>query len=342
MNMEQELQASDGVSKFLDYVSRMLERSDFLIPLAAAQRQFRADSYQMASAAQLEDLFHDALATYLREAHPNVALARRHGKELWDYGVGTTRFSHKESAKQPSFAVWWTAGQKSDRGYVPLKETWDYDYPVVFVLASPIGPLDLSALDGTGDASPIHPRLRLSTSLGARAITTSKPLPAGRHNLLLLNLLDPVAGTFEVERTWRPGMWESLAFGDIWPYLGGEGISTRDLWLSRPGGQLPAEDLLESAAEWKLVEETLLPGIYVLEGDQLQGMPLIANNRAHLVRPEYVLEMLRSAARQDRYRPFPTWFAHFADMTPPNLYAQQRMQYELLFAPRVTVDLGSG
>lgn len=339
MNLEPTVgagQGASGVDKFLDYVSRMLERSDFLLPLAAAQRQFRADSYQMASAAQLEDLFHDALATYLREAHPNVALARRQGKELWDYGVGDTKFSHKESARLPTFAVWWTAGTKTSGGYVPLRDTWDYEYPVVFVLASSIGDLSLEPVDLRGAASVTSPPLRLLTSLGARAITSTKSLSVGKHDLALLNLLDE--GTFELEHWWKRGTWEEMAFADIWPHLGGEGISTRDLWVVRSGLPQIDDALLSTSQTWRLVSDSLLPGIYVLEGPQLQKMPLTANNRAHLVRPDYVLEMLRDAAQAGRYRPMPTWYAHYADMTPPNLYAQQRMQYERLFAPRVQMS----
>lgn len=324
-----------GVDRFLGYVSRMLERSDFLLPLAAAQRQFRADSYQMASAAQLEDLFHDALATYLREAHPGVALTRRDGKELWDYGVGDAKFSHKESAKSPTFAVWWTAGTKTEHGYVPLHDTWDYEYPVVFVLASPIGELRLELLDSTGAVWSANPPLRLTTSLGARAIAGTKPPPAGRHDLALLNFLDD--GTFELEHSWERGTWEELSFAEVWPSLGGEGISSRDLWIVRDGLPQGQSLLIDTSQIWRLAGDSLLPGIYVLEGPQLQQMPLTANNRAHLVHPDYVRGMLRDAAQAGRFRPMPTWYAHYADMTPPNLYAQQRMQYERLFAPRVQV-----
>ncbi|WP_405037691.1 hypothetical protein [Serinicoccus sp. LYQ131] len=324
------------MDQFLDYVSRMLERSDFLLPLAAAQRQFRADSYQMASAAQLEDLFHDALATYLREAHPNVDLVRRQGKELWDYGVGGTKFSHKESAKNPTFAVWWTAGTKTDKGYVPLKETSDYEYPVVFVLASPIGDLSLRPLDSDGNVSSTSSPMRLYKSLGAHAITSSTPVPDGRYDLVLLDNLE--GRRFELQRTWTRGTWENLNFAETWIHLGGEGISTRDLWMVRHG--LPHSDgeLFGPDSTWGLEGNSLLPGIYVLEGAQLQQMPLTANNRAHLVRPDYVLQMLRKAEESGRYRPMPTWYAFFADMTPPNLYAQQRVQYERLFAPRVLMD----
>lgn len=40
-----------GIAKFLGLVGEMLSRSDFLLPLAAGQRQFRQDNYSMASAA---------------------------------------------------------------------------------------------------------------------------------------------------------------------------------------------------------------------------------------------------------------------------------------------------
>ena len=175
--------------------------------------------------------------------------------------------------------------------------------------------------------------MRLAGSLGSRAITNARPASIG-PKLDLVSLTHLGRGTFEFERAWTRGAWEDLSFPDMWPHLGGEGLAARDLWLVRSGLPRLEEELLDSSATWALFGDSLLPGIYVLEGPQLSCMPLVANNRAHLVRPDYVLQMLRQAADDGRYVAMPTWYAHYADMTPPNLYAQQRMQYERLFAPR--------
>jgi hypothetical protein len=50
--------------RFVAAVRAMLARPDYLIPLAAAERQFRDHYYGLNSAALLEDLFFDALGTF--------------------------------------------------------------------------------------------------------------------------------------------------------------------------------------------------------------------------------------------------------------------------------------
>lgn len=331
---------------FLGYVSKMLERPDFLIPLAAAQRQFRADSYQMASASQLEDLFHDALSMYLREAFPGVVMNRRTGKELWDYEVGGLRLSHKESVASPSLAVWWTAGRKEgdSKRYQPMQPTWTYEVPIVFVLASPVGSasfLSRASSSLFGQATHV---LKSGGPLGSRAIRGKIPV-SGQYGLALLSFDDlgsvrneGSSRLWEVLETWRPGGWENLNFHDVWPSLGGDGLSRRDLWLfpQREFKALAGPQGYPTHLEF--VDETVPPGIFVLEGAGLREMPLIANNRAHLVDPDYVITLLQEALRAGLYTPFPSWYAHFAEMTPPNLYAQQRVQFEHLFAPRTRLQ----
>ena len=124
------------IGRFLELVTEMLERSDYLLPVAAGQRQFRQDNYNMASSALLEDLFFDALGMFVRENHPRVTLERRTGKELWDYGVDGLLLSHKESVSK-TISVWWTAGDRpgDSKAYVPKPElqTFTADHPIVMV-----------------------------------------------------------------------------------------------------------------------------------------------------------------------------------------------------------------
>ena len=326
---------TEGINLFLHYVSNMLERADFLIPLAAAQRQFREDNYQMASAAQLEDLFHDALGMYLRENHPRVNLRRRTGNELWDYGVGDARLSHKES-QSPDFAVWWTGGDQLEGKYVPKRETWNYEHSIVFVYTGVTGTLgwrlEPSARDGgllAGLAG------TFSGSLGLNAIKR-RPLKEGRDALVLTMPVGPAR--MRVERVWPAGTWERLSFHDLWPELGGPDLSARDLWLDlqpKHGktGVGPLGDRVEGSV-LSLTAEPMLPGIYVFPREDLGAIPLIANNRAHSAAPDFVLSLMDEARRNGRYVPLPLWFAHFAASEPPNLYGRQRAQFESLFAPR--------
>lgn len=325
----------EGINLFLHYVSNMLERADFLIPLAAAQRQFREDNYQMASAAQLEDLFHDALGMYLRENHPQVNLRRRTGNELWDYGVGDAKLSHKES-QSPDFAVWWTGGDEVAKNYIPKRATWKYEHSIVFMYTAATGSLCWE-LEPSDDDQALLTGLTgtFSGSLGLHAIKR-RAMREGRNALVLTTPLSTTR--MQVERVWPAGSWEGLSFHDVWPELGGPGLSARDIWLDlQPKHGKTGLGPLGERAEGsviRLTAEPMLPGIYVFPREDLGAIPLVANNRAHSAAPEFVLNLMDAARRNGRYVPMPLWFAHFAASEPPNLYGRQRVQFEALFAPR--------
>lgn len=330
------------IAGFLALVREMFERSDYLLPVAAGQRQFRQDNYNMASAALLEDLFFDALGMFVRENHPQVALERRTGKELWDYGVNGLQLSHKESLST-TISVWWTAGDRvgDSRAYVPKPEfrTFSADHPIVMVYSG------CAAFDWTSDSpaltsvqlggTPLPRRGRMLGSLGTRAIAGQ----AAKSATSALVLADQTAPNhLVVERVWRPDEWATLSFDDLWPTLGGPGIGSRDLWLDRTyadgkTGLGPVARLAEGA-ELDLTDDVLLPGVYVIPAGAMHDVPMVANNRAHSFEDAATKRLLVNAREAGLYAAFPTWFAHFAVAQPPNLYAKQREQYETLFAAR--------
>ena len=120
--------------------------------------------------------------------------------------------------------------------------------------------------------------------------------------------------------------------------MGGEGLNGRDLWLdqkfSYSSKGLSPISTLAAGVRLKVDNDSIHPGVYVLGTASLRDLPLIANNRAHSIESEHLDQLLREALNTGNFRPFPTWFAHFASTTPANLYAQQRAQYEALFAAR--------
>lgn len=329
------------IERFLELVNEMLERSDYLLPIAAGQRQFRRDNYNMASSALLEDLFFDALGMFVRENHPRVALRRRTGRELWDYGVDGLLLSHKESVST-TISVWWTAGDRvpGERGYVPKEEfqTFRAEHPIVFVYSG------CSAFNWTSKSEALtRDQLgegsvrqgRIIGSLGSRAIT-GKSAGVAKAALVLARRVDP--RSLAVEQVWQPVEWTGLSFDGLWPTLGGPDISQRDLWLDQTfsdgdAGLGPVAHLAEGA-ELQLEREALLPGIYVIPAGQMQEVPMIANNRAHSFEGAAAKSLLLRARDAGLYASFPTWFAHFAVAQPPNLYTKQREQYEALFAAR--------
>lgn len=332
------------VAHFLQLVSEMLRRPDFLLPLAAGQRQFREDNYNMASAALLEDLFFDAFGLFLRENHPTTPWVRRRGSEVWDYRFADLPLSHKET-KSGGIAVWWTAGERRGGRWVPRPEyqTYSSPHPIVLVLASEGG----AAWVSDDPALAVHRRGNRSTersgrllgTLGGRAIA-GKRETAMEHSLVLA--ARDTVGSIVVEHVWAPGQWATEGFHDLWPFLGGPSINTRDLWVDQAYSDkrkgLSAVAGAAQGATLALGGEPLAPGIYVLLSSELQDVPMVANNRAHSVAPETVEKLLDKARRAERYLPFPMWFAHFAVSAPPNLYRQQRAQYEELFTARRRVQ----
>lgn len=336
------LDESAAIGRFLGLVREMFERSDYLLPVAAGQRQFRQDNYNMASAALLEDLFFDALGMFVRENHPQVRLERRTGKELWDYGVDGLLLSHKESLST-TISVWWTAGDRAEgsKAYVPKPElrTFDAEHPIVMVYSgfgaiewdSPMLDPDALRLNEGSDRR----RGQILGSLGCRAIAGKAP-KTETSSLVLARQEGPER--LHVEAVWRPEEWTNFEFDDLWPTLGGPGVGERDLWLDKSfadhtKGLGPIADLVEGQ-ELELVSGSLLPGIYVIPATAMRGVPMIANNRAHSFDPVATRELLLESRRSGLYAAFPTWFAHFAVSQPPNLYAKQREQYEALFAAR--------
>lgn len=331
-----------AISRFLDLVREMFERSDYLLPLAAGQRQFRQDNYSMASAALLEDLFFDALGMFVRENHPRVQLARRTGKELWDYGVDGLLLSHKESIKT-TISVWWTAGDRpsGSKAYQPKPEltTFSADHPIVFVYSghtsfSWSSQSEALTTIAAEDDAPSRTG-RMHGSLGTRAITGKDGSPGTTDLVLASHHSDQ---SLSVERVWRHGDWQELAFSDLWPLLGGPGIGSRDLFLDRRfsdgrQGLGPVAHLAEGSV-LKLPEDAILPGIYVLSRESMTDVPMVANNRAHSFEDGATKRLLVEARRDGHFVAFPSWFAHYAVAQPPNLYAKQREQYEALFAAR--------
>ena len=86
----------------------MLARPDFLIPIVAAERQFREHYYGLNSAALLQDLFFDALGNYLRQTEPDAVLLRPPtGQKGWDYTFNGLNVSHKVSQTVGDIAAIW-------------------------------------------------------------------------------------------------------------------------------------------------------------------------------------------------------------------------------------------
>lgn len=333
----------DPVRRFVETVRDMATRPDFLLPLVAAQRQFRESHYQMASASQLEDLFFDALGTYVAENLPDEPFRRRHGEEPWDYWFFGASFSHKESLS-PGFTYNWSPGTRQPDGrWEPVQPTHDFEHPVVLIYAA---------------QTSLRWQLPAPAGTGGRPARAGSFEPVGRahihrsqqrtdRGLVLVERDHPADTTVRLLRYWEPENWQTLGFHDVWRLIGGPHLLQRDLWVDRNAGRrtslrgLMADDgpslLPDSIVEVQVPDPPLPSGVYVLTTQALHQAPLQANNKAHYVTEQFARDVMAQAAIEGLFVPLPMWFTHFAGPGVPNLYSAQRRQFEA-FAARTRYD----
>lgn len=319
----------EHLRKFLDMAQDMLTRDEFLFPYLWAQRQFREDQYQMASAAQLEDLFFDTLGAYVNQYVPGEEFSRRQGSEPWDYMFAGEALSHKEGI-QPGLTAVWQPGEGPGNRQVKYAR-WDFRHPVVFVYTPRSVSVRWTSSGGceAGDASQFHGQI-WHVSHG------SLELPSLRTAPIFLGRLH--GNTLEVLQGWDREEWTSLGVHELRAVVGQPRPLEVDFWLDKSGRVI---DLLGAsnsnpgeAVNLALESDPLMPGLYVFPPDELSDVPLASNNKAHFVPKEQVERLMRQAVASGRFVPLPMWPMEFADVTPPNLYAQQRRRYDEYMAAR--------
>jgi len=329
MSSEVEEDPDDGVSVFLTMAREMLAKEEFLLPYIWAQRQYRDDLYQMGSAAQLEDLFFDALGAYTMQIAPGMQFSRRQGKEPWDYSFAGVQLSHKES-QTPGFTAVWQPGE-GQGNRTQVHATWDFEHPITFVympkstVAKWTGPLELTndgPMERVGEV-----RLLNHDSVSKASLASGTVLFGELHDT-----------TLTVEQAWPLDDWKLLNVHEVRGIVGQARLLQTDFWLDKTTktkglAGIPLEKVV-TPVELKLASVPLMPGIYVFPMEELQGISLESNNKAHYVSQPIVRDLMANAREAGRFIQLPMWPTQFADVTPPNLYAIQRAKYEALFAAR--------
>jgi len=305
---------------FISLVKDMLSRPEYLFPYIWAQRQFRSDSYQMASASQLEDLFYDTFGTFLRQESLGKTWDRRVGKEKWDFRFENTRISHKEGLT-PVVTAFWTAG-KGDGYRTPTQPTWNFEHAITFTYTPLKVPMNASLLDsGKALKIKVHPM-------------SHKTFAVCKQDSLI-GLGQMVKHSLVIFQTWTVKQWSEFTIQEVRQILAGRSLLEFDFWIIDSTMNV-LKMIQESPGKFeiKIPEVPLLPGIYFLEKHLLQGVHLTSNNRAHMVSSnELVRAMTRSIVSGSFVR-LPLWPAIYAHMRPANLYAIQRRQFDEMIAPR--------
>lgn len=335
---------SSPEERFIRAVQGMLRRPDYLIPLAAAERQFRDHYYGLNAAALLEDLFYDALGNFLRQTQPTTSLTRpKAGQAGWDYAFDGLKVSHKISQGLGVIAVLWDA----TRGNITK---WSAEEPILYVLGR--GSPALMQVTAQGQQSfTCRPAASLTRPGGAGTPTRHHldgrallvvSWPAGSSCAEILDVVPSAAGQTAQD---------ALPFSRLWRHVaqhvanGGsanevEVLATnvrserglRRIWDAvLPNGNI-SEDPLTIEAEFR-------GGAYLLAKHNLQNLAVTTNNRGVLIAAPTVRSCLKNAKADGHFAPLPVWYWLYADNRPPDMYSAQRTEYEARFSARGDLDL---
>lgn len=312
---------SSGVKQFTELLRELYSKPSYLIPMITAQREFRTNNYQMGSASQLEDLFFDTLSFYSAENQLDSNPKRRTGKESWDYVFFDQPFSHKESLKG-GFTYKWQPGKRTDtKKWHALEPTVSFTEPVVLSFSN------------------LKMKMQWTPNNEENGKTIWGKIANFNYETLNLNVYAKnsklIMGTYENKKinileSWNQSEIKSLDLSTVIKSLGKDNLIKRDLWLIstenfKEEKSLPNEILIQT--------DDILPGIYILELDQLQEVEVVANNKAHSVSDETAYKLMRESISRGNYLNIPLWPTIFADITPPNLYQIQRIKYDAAMKP---------
>jgi len=314
---------------FVAAVRGMLARPDYLIPLAAAERQFRDHYYGLNSAALLEDLFYDALGNYVRQTSPQIKLERPPpGQKGWDYLFDGLKLSHKVSQKADVIAAIWDATKQGIA-------TWSFDEPIVYVLGgnTPNG-VDVTLPDGEIVKANSVAALDSSYPTNGRTVLVVS-WPADGRQPLLVDIVPTDPGD---------AVPEVLAFSRVWDHVAahvaaGGSANEIDVLVTRkrldPLQVALLEDQLNEPCD---LAAGFRAGVYLLARDTLQDLTVTSNNRGILIPKATVSGLLAAARRADNFVPMPLWYWMFAQKRPPDMYFAQRAEYDSRFSARGDLD----
>ena len=316
---------SRSEDEFVLGVREFLSRPDYLIPLVAAERQYRDHYYGLNAAALLEDLFVDALSNFLRQTKPSATLARPPvGQKGWDYKFNGINISHKISQKVGTIAALWDATKKG-------VTTWSFKEPITYVLAS-TSPAILSATlpDGTTLKARTLAGMRDQYSIDGAVILVVR-WPSSGTQARLLKVVETKPGDFAQDALPFEAIWEILAEA----IANGSPANEIDVLVtnSRRVKRSDLAALHKTADIGGCVEVSAgsRSGVYLFSHDMLQNLKVETNNRGILIPRSEVTTLLNEAVARENFVPMPLWYWAYAARNSPDMYATQRVEYDARF-----------
>lgn len=314
---------------FFDSVAAMLAKPEYLLPLAAAEHQFRHHYYGLNAASLLEDLFSDALGHFVRLDRPADSFQRAStGQKAWDYSYNGARISHKVGLKTGAIAAVWDATKKTTK-------TWTSQNSIVYALGStqPRTAMELTLADKTRlRVSPISQHNK--SDLRGRALLVIRWAPDS-NEVQILECETATAGmsasqALPFEKLWRivnDPRWSAVPINHIEVLV--TTTKPKPAVISKfvgSSGEVRAE---LSNTQGLDVHRS---GVYLLTTDVLSNIPVTRNNRAILIPKTKVIDLLKKAASDGAFCPLPQWYTIYTEERPPDLYITQRAEFDMRFS----------
>ena len=299
---------------FREVLDEMFGRAEFLHPFVAAQEQFRQRYYGLASAAMLEDLFFDALASFIRNHRPNLQLERApKGQRGVDYSFERLAISHKVSkAGAVVIAALWDATVEVDR--------WTFESPICLIVSGYSSKKLVASVAGTQSAlRPLVPEAQIGVG---EVIVIGRWIDRGstmRVEQIIAPQPGPICDVLPFDQIWR----------ELAPIAGTDsGVNELEVLIT-PGTTAPS---LTSGAVVMFDGSILRPGAYLLDRSWLRDLSVERNNRAVLVPKSTVVDLMHRAVEHGTFSQLSIWFSAYAGLEPPDLYLTQRISYDRLFS----------
>lgn len=314
----------------IDAISGMLARPDFLIPLAAAERQFREHYYGLNSAALLEDLFFDALGNYLRQTEPGTQLLRPPtGQKGWDYALNGLKVSHKVSQQVDVVAAIWDATLKG-------VTEWSFADPIVYGLSGN-APATHVKVEVDGIAFPCRALADLKKPyMGDGRVLLIVEWPAGSRQPKLLDVVETEVG--QLVRT-------ALPFSRIWRFVAdhvrrGGAANDIDVLVTNTKPPPIAVEVVRTLGLPRSADISVpfRAGVHLFPRALLQNLPVTTNNRGVLIPKQVVQELLVESRELGLAASLPLWYTAYAQERPPDMYSSQRAEYDARFSARGDLD----
>jgi hypothetical protein len=316
---------------FIAALQRMFGKVDYLLPVVAAQKQYREIHYGLTAAALLEDVFTDAVAFYVKQFEPEHIFERStRGAAEIDYLWDSNGFSHKSGLGPTDVSVLWDAT-------VEHRATWTSQLPIAYLSTG------YSPLNGTATLSDTS-QLKLTSMFRKNGFPEGRVLPDGSttnpgHGVLVVRW--NADGSAEVLKSTTISAHHKdpadlFSFEEVW------GLVTRETAAGRPANLIEifrtsnrisdsAMELLKPGSSIH-IDFDLRSGFYVLPQDLLSDVPLGNNNRGQLLKKAVVASLLKAAAERGLCVPMPLWYTHYAPARPPDTFLTLRAEFDSRFS----------